>query len=134
MAMALTLARFRGGVLTVAAAGMPPILVFRAKTRQVEEVVVEGVPLGSMTHFEYVEKRIDLESEDTVLLMTDGFPELANGQGEPMGYAAVQQHFAGSAGKPPQDLIADLAAAADRWSGGSSPSDDVTFVVLRVRA
>ena len=134
MAMALTLARYHGGSMTVAAAGMPPVLIHRSSSREVEELTVEGVPLGSMSRSTYRERRVGLEPGDTVLLMSDGFPELVNPQGEPLGYAAVRDLFAAKGGIPPQELIAELADVAADWSGDASPSDDITFVVLQVRA
>ena len=59
MAMALTLVRFDNGVLSVAAAGMPPILIHRLAEQVVEEVSVEGVPLGSMSQYRYRERQVE---------------------------------------------------------------------------
>ena len=134
MAMALTLVRFRDGKLTVAAAGMPPVLIHRSSGTGVEELAVEGVPLGSMAQSSYREREVSLGRGDTVLLMSDGFPELANSLGEPLGYAAVLDLFATEGALAPQELISKLASAAQAWSGESSPSDDITFVVLRIKS
>lgn len=134
MAMALTLVRYRNGNLTVAAAGMPPILIYRSAGMDVEEVAVEGVPLGSMARSSYREREVRLAPGDTILLMSDGFPELVDSQGEPLGYATVLDLFAAEGAEAPQQLIAELANAAQTWSGESSPSDDITFVVLQVKS
>lgn len=134
MAMALTLVRFDDGVLSVAAAGMPPLLIHRAAGQSVEEVSVEGVPLGSMSQYRYKERQVDLAPGDTVLLMSDGFPELANDKGEPLGYSAVHDLFRKAATNRPRELIAQLAAAAESWSGEAHPSDDITFVALQMSA
>jgi sigma-B regulation protein RsbU (phosphoserine phosphatase) len=134
MAMALTLVRFQDGVLSVAAAGMPPVLIHRAVGRTVEELAVEGVPLGSMARYKYKERQVELSPGDTVLLMSDGFPELANDQGEPLGYTTVRELFQQAAVRQPQALIAQLATAAEEWSGEANPSDDITFVALQVKA
>lgn len=133
MAMALTLVRIEDGFLQVAAAGMPPVLIHRAESQTVEEVAVEGVPLGSMAQYRYRERRVHLAAGDTVLLMSDGFPELPNYKSEPLGYAAVHDLFQRSATEAPRELIAGLAAAAESWSGEADPSDDITFVALQVK-
>jgi serine phosphatase RsbU (regulator of sigma subunit) len=133
MAMALTLVRFQNGHLHVAAAGMPPILIHRLAGGTVEELSVESVPLGSMSQYQYHERQTVLSPGDTVLMMSDGFPELVNDGGEPLGYSAVHEVFEQSAAKPPQELIAGLASAAEEWSRGAQPSDDITFVVLQVK-
>ncbi len=133
MAMALALARVDGGRLTLAAAGMPPALVYRAATGAVDELAVEGLPLGSLAECTYREVETALAPGDAVLLMSDGFPELRDGAGEPLGYARAQAIFAASATKAPADLIADLEHAVSKRKSGAPPDDDVTFVAIKVR-
>jgi len=130
MAMALSIVRFGRDGMVVSAAGMPPVLVWRAATSEVEEIAVEGMPLGTLA-FDYDERSVPLAAGDTVLLMTDGFPELLNAIGEPFGYPKVQEAFRDAAAGDPRDLISKLAAVADAWS--DEPSDDITFVVVRCR-
>jgi len=67
--------------------------------------------------------------------MTDGFPELENESGQQLGYAAAIDEFASAAkGETADDVIASLSAAAKRWNGERPPNDDVTFVVVRLKA
>lgn len=139
MAMALLLARLEPGALTVASAGMPPVLLYHRRSREVEEIALPGLPLGAPLiggtegSALYQERRVPVAPGDAILLMSDGFPELVNGAGEPLGYAQVRAAFAASAEKPPDALIADLSAVAEAWTGGQPPQDDVTFVALLVR-
>ncbi len=132
MNMALLLAELRGTTLTVASAGMPPPLLHRATDSSVEEVPVPGLPLGTFASA-YDEKTLELAAGDTVLLLSDGFPELPNADGEPLGYARVRELFAAAADREPEEIVAALSAAVAERTGGRAPSDDVTFVVLRVR-
>lgn len=133
MAMALTLVRLAGSRLTLAAAGMPPVLLHRAATGSVEEVAVEGMPLGSFPGFAYRERTIEVAAGDTLLLMSDGLPELPDTAGEPLGYNGARALFERSleAGAPAAIVERLMAAVAER-TGGEAPNDDVTFVVLRV--
>ncbi len=133
MNMALTLARIEGQRLYLSAAGMPPALVFRQHTSEIEEVELVGTPLGSMTDASYDEWSTDLEPGDTVLLMTDGFPELLDEGGDPLGYGRVREIFADTAGEVPETITSTLAHAAADWSGEGSPNDDITFLVLRAK-
>ncbi|HVT56854.1 MAG TPA: SpoIIE family protein phosphatase [Thermoanaerobaculia bacterium] len=132
MAMALALVRLEAGELCVASAGMPPVLLYRRATGQVEELALPAMPLGGIP-CSYLERRLAIAPGDTILLLSDGFPELQDPSGEPLGYPRVQAHFAASGGKPPDDLLADLVAAASAWSGHQPPADDVTFVAIQVR-
>lgn len=132
MAMALSLARFDGRRLTIASAGMPPVLVHRREKNAVEEIILSATPLGTMGD-DYPEAAVDLASGDTVLFLTDGFPELMNDGGQQLGYTAAAEAFAEAAcGATASDVIDTLAACAHRWHGDLPPNDDVTFVVVRV--
>ena len=133
MAMALLLARFENDRLTVASAGMLPGYVHR-QDGTIEEVARGATPLGTLGA-DYHDVSIDLAAGDTVLFMTDGFPELQNESGQQLGYAAAIDEFARAAnGATADDVIASLSAAAKRWNGERPPNDDVTFVVVRAKA
>jgi serine phosphatase RsbU (regulator of sigma subunit) len=132
MAMALLLARFENDRLTVASAGMLPGYVHR-QDGKIEEVARGATPLGTLGA-DYHDVSIDLAAGDTVLFMTDGFPELQNESGQQLGYAAAIDEFALAAkGATADDVIASLSAAAKRWNGERPPNDDVTFVVVRAK-
>jgi sigma-B regulation protein RsbU (phosphoserine phosphatase) len=131
MAMAMTVVRLRGSRLRLAAAGMPPALVYRAASGEVEELVLHAPPLGALGEGAYGEVETDLGPGDAALLMTDGFPESLDETGEPLGYPRAQELFAASAAKPPAELLADLERAVDAWRGTRPLADDVTFVALR---
>jgi len=140
MTMALCMARFEGRTLTVASAGMPPVLVHRGNPQRagaaeaaVEEIALPGMPLGGLDET-YRESTVELAPGDTVLLLSDGLPELPNRAGDPLGYVAVRDRFAQVAGSPPEEIIRALEATARAWAGDSTPADDMTFVVARVRA
>ncbi|MFL6195982.1 MAG: PP2C family protein-serine/threonine phosphatase [Thermoanaerobaculia bacterium] len=132
MSMGLCLARLDGTALTVSSAGMPPVLVYRARTGKAEEIALSGMPLGGLA-FDYEERRLEIAPGDTVLLMTDGLPELTDPAGEPLGYPRVRTLFEEMGAQAPEEVIAGLTRAADSWAAGQAAKDDMTFVVVRVR-
>jgi len=131
LTMALTLVRVEGGAMRVAAAGMPPVLVHRAGGGALETVSLGGMPLGALAGFPYVEERLELRLGDTVLLMSDGLPEMLNGDDEMLGYDRVGEVFQAHAGASPSEIADGLLAAGDAWASGRPQEDDVTLVVLR---
>lgn len=134
MAMALLLARFEREQLTVASAGMLPAYVHRRLDGAIEEVAHGATPLGTLGA-DYHDVTVDLAAGDTVLFMSDGFPELQNAAGQQLGYsAAVDQFAAAASGATAADVIASLAGAAKQWNGERPPNDDVTFVVVRAKS
>ena len=132
MAMALSLGRFDGGTLTVASAGMPPVLVHRAVQNTVEEIALSATPLGTFGS-DYPQKEVTLASGDTVLFLTDGFPELMNDAGQQLGYTGALDAFANAASAASANgVIQSLEQTARSWHGDTPPNDDVTFVVVRI--
>jgi serine phosphatase RsbU (regulator of sigma subunit) len=132
MSMALSLARLTGHSLTLASAGMPPALVHRTASGTVEEIAQSATPLGAFGS-DYHDVSAELAAGDTVLFLTDGFPELMNDAGQQLGYAATLDAFGAAARAANADgVIEALAATARRWHGDAPPNDDVTFVVVRV--
>jgi len=132
MAMGLCLARLTGGSLTLSSAGMPPVFLRRQASGAAEEIALQGMPLGGLAS-DYQEAGLEMAPGDTLLMMTDGLPELTNGDGDPFGYPRVRSLFESLGGEAPEEVIAGLAAAAESWSGAQAPKDDITLVVVRMR-
>lgn len=133
MAMALQLARFTDDGVTLASAGMPPAHLHRCATGAVEEITLGATPLGTLGA-EYHEVTVALEPGDTLLFMSDGFPELMNAAHQQLGYTAAAEAFGAAAkSREAEAVISALAAAVRAWHGDEAPDDDVTFVVVRAR-
>jgi serine phosphatase RsbU (regulator of sigma subunit) len=137
--LALVLGKLRGRTLELAGSGMPPALVYRARDASVEEIPLDGTPLGSPIRMEARTSRIELAPGDTVLLMSDGFPEAPNSENELFGYERVVESFGAVAASAPEEITRQLMSTVERWSAlerpdGSvrPPQDDVTFLVLKV--
>lgn len=132
--MALALAKLRENRLEIAGAGMPPTLVHRASSHQVEEIDLEGAPLGSFTDFPYRARSVDLQPGDTVVMMSDGLPEMVGEEGEVFGYDRVGSILREAGSLSPQEVIETFARAASGWANGRPQDDDVTLVVMRMKA
>jgi serine phosphatase RsbU (regulator of sigma subunit) len=131
--MGMMLVRFNSHIVTAAAAGMPPILIFRAKTGIVDEIIMKGMPLGASRNFEYQQKKTEIEEGDTILLMTDGFPELFNKNKEMYDYPRLKEKFAQIAGHSAQNILDELIEAGEAWRKEEPQADDYTFVVVKVK-
>jgi serine phosphatase RsbU (regulator of sigma subunit) len=131
--MAMTLAKIKDHKMITAAAGMPPTLIYRAATRGVEEVALKGMPLGGFSQFPYQQQEIDLHGGDTIVLMSDGFPERFNDKGEILDYPRAKEIFAEVGDQAPQKIIDHFTRASEAWAKGQPQEDDVTFVVLKVK-
>ena len=94
---------------------------------------MKGMPLGTFNDFPYVLKNRELNSGDTILLVSDGLPELFNENKEMFGYKRMRNIFEESADKHPEEIIKDLKDAGSNWAKGKDPDDDITFVVIKVK-
>ncbi|PWN06007.1 PP2C family protein-serine/threonine phosphatase [Rhodohalobacter mucosus] len=131
--MALSCVNVKENVLTLSAAGMPPALLFRDSTKSVEEIVIKGMPLGAFNDFPYKQKQLELQPNDTLLLLSDGLDELFNEDHEMFGWERVKSTFQKYATLKPEDLITKLNEEADHWRGNKPIDDDITFAVLKYR-
>ncbi|MCI0697371.1 SpoIIE family protein phosphatase [candidate division KSB1 bacterium] len=132
MYMAMTLIKFKDNKIKIAAAGMPPTLVYRAATKTVEEINIKAMPLGSFAQFPYKQEELELAPGDTIALMSDGLPEMFNHEGEILDYPAAKNIFAEVAEQSPHEIITHLIKAGETWANGRPQDDDVTFVVMKV--
>ncbi|MCB1034457.1 MAG: SpoIIE family protein phosphatase, partial [Acidobacteria bacterium] len=116
MAMALALVRVDGRRVCVSSAGMPPVLLFRSGSREVEEITLPGMPLGGILGYPYAEHTTELAPGDALLLMTDGFPEMMSKDGKVLGYGGMRKLFAEAADGSAQAIIDSLARAVEARS------------------
>jgi serine phosphatase RsbU (regulator of sigma subunit) len=131
--MAMSLVKIRGLRMTVGAAGMPPVLIYRERRREVEEVAVYGLPLGSLTSYSYRQAELTLAEGDVVVMMSDGFPERFSRHNEMLGYDRVKAVLVEAADLGPHEIISRFVTIGEAWAEGHPQDDDVTFVVIRVR-
>ena len=123
------------GILTVVvSAGMPPVLIYRAETGLVEEVMIKAMPLGSVSGYPYRERELTPGSGDVVVLMSGGLPERFNYEGEMFDYWRTMKALAESAASSSSEIIEGLVSAGEAWAEGRPQDDDVTFVVLKVKS
>lgn len=132
--MALTLVKVKGERLHCSVAGMPPILIYRADTQEIEELSLRGAPLGGMTHYNYREAEIALAANDVMLLMSDGLTERFNPDDEMFDYERTKAAFRQFAHATPHAIADGLLQASEAWAQGRPLDDDLTLVVLKRKA
>ena len=133
MGMAMTMVKVHNHSLSISAAGTPPMLLYRAATGQVEEVLLSGMPLGYSNRSRYDRRDLELAPGDTAVLMSDGLPERLNDQDEELGYERTEALFAEIAGATPREIIKHLATGGEQWSNGRPQDDDVTILAFTVK-
>jgi len=110
---------------SIASAGHPQPLYLSRQTGVTELRTEKGLPLGLMDS-EYSEVELRLQSEDRVLMYTDGILEATNSKGEEFGNSRLEQALQ-KPGTSAQSILADV----QQFAHGGILADDATAVVLR---
>ncbi len=131
--MALTCIQFKGNTIRIANAGMPSLYMYKNRSAELLEIAVNDLPLGAMREYDYEVREEVVETGDTLLLMSDGFAELANSSDEMIGYTQTAKLFEEAAAKSPEDIVTHLNNFGNNWTNGKENEDDVTFVVIKVK-
>jgi len=132
--MAFMMLRINSNKLELSNAGMPPLFIYRKQSKEVEEIMIAGMPLGAMKDFPYEIRETEISAGDTLLLLSDGLPELKNEKDVQYGYTKVKDEFRSTAEKSPNEIVEHLKDSASEWMNGIEPDDDVTFVVIKVKS
>jgi sigma-B regulation protein RsbU (phosphoserine phosphatase) len=133
LSMCMTMLKINNDKMMMSAAGMPPIMIYKSNDSITSEEMIKGMPLGTFDNYPYDIRELKLNKGDTILLMSDGLPELTNETDEQFGYQRVRNEFENNASKSPEVIIEKLKLAGENWNSGAESDDDITFVVIKVK-
>ncbi|HEY0376851.1 MAG TPA: PP2C family protein-serine/threonine phosphatase [Pyrinomonadaceae bacterium] len=121
--------------LEVLSAGHGPILWYRRETGRIENLEAQGIPLGMFAGIRYGRATEgQLAAGDFLALVTDGFYEWENPEGEEFGQARLEDVVRESRDLPAEEVIARLRSAVSDFCKGTEQKDDLTAVILRRKA
>ncbi len=133
MMMAFAMLNINSNKIRIANAGIPPLYIYRKDKAEIEEVNVNGLPIGALINSGYKIYESELAAGDTILMLSDGLPELQNDKKEMYGYDRLKNIFVNNAEKNSDDIISCLKDEVSNWANGEGLHDDVTFVVIKVK-
>ena len=118
--------------IKVLSAGHGPILWYRRAANKLENFEAQGIPLGIIAGMTYEDSRMkSLKAGDMIVVVTDGFYEWQNPEGEEFGLERLQETIRQTRDCSAQEVIARLHAAVKDFSKGTEQKDDLTAVVLK---
>ncbi len=126
-----TMAEIEGKALRLASCGNPYPLHFH--NGEVNELKVDGYPLGVREGTQYNAIEAQLQAGDYLVLYSDGIPESINVAEEMFGYERTIETVkaACAEGISSQDLVERLMSKAREFAGEEPQADDMTCVVVR---
>jgi sigma-B regulation protein RsbU (phosphoserine phosphatase) len=120
------------GEVQLATAGHPGPLVWRAATRQLQQIdPPSNVPLGLDDPMEFETTELHLKPGDRLVLLTDGIVERTNRAGEHFGWDRTRDLIA-AAPPPatPDDWVASVSDALREFGEGTANPDDQAMMVV----
>ena len=73
----------------------------------------------------------DLDSNDVLVLISDGLPECVNHEGEMLDYEPIRECIQSNGEKSAEGIINSLIDLGDDWMSGLMNDDDITLVVIK---
>lgn len=108
----------------------PPLFI---RNKKIQKLDKGGMILGVMkTLMPYEAETINLESDDILVLFTDGVSEAMNSSGEEYSDIKLENKSIELSGKSANEILNGIKDDVQNFASGNSQSDDITMIVLKV--
>jgi len=135
ISMAYAIIQQDSGTITLCRAGHDAPLLYSARDQTVSKINPPGMALGidSGGVFNRVTNdfSLTLETDDCLVLYTDGVTEALDSQGEEFGMASVIKAIQASASEGAAGIITRLTDDLRAFVGNHPQHDDITLIVIR---
>jgi sigma-B regulation protein RsbU (phosphoserine phosphatase) len=112
-------------------AGHLPPMLFRS-SGEVWRLKTGGMVLGMVPHASYTKEQIELQSEDLLVIFSDGVSEAMNMKEEEFGEDRLIELVKNNPGKSAEEVKQLILAEIEDFVGFAPQHDDLTLVVARV--
>ena len=129
--MAFNMARFWESRVEFTSAAMPPIYHYHGETGEVDEILLGGLPLGSIKDENFGLLELPFNKGDSLIFISDGLPEATNKKNEMLGYDAVLNCVKTNGKKDAESQKKALLNLGTSWLGELRNQDDITIVVVK---
>ena len=118
--------------LHLISAGHGPLLFYSSKKARFCSLDAQGPPLGLLPQCDYgFPKTLKMFPGDILVLITDGFIEWANAEGEEFGADRLMEVIRASGDMPSAGIISELYSEVVRFTGPTPQLDDLTALVVK---
>ena len=113
-------------------AGQAPLLHFHGKNHRFEWLDSSMLPLGIDEDPQSDgERHMQLEPGDLIVLLTDGFYEYHNPQGEQFGHERIAEVILQRHHESARKILEEILKATREFAAGAPQNDDMTAVIIR---
>ncbi len=133
VAAAVTRLELEGSDLQIANAGLPHPFVLSASERRIDEVRLDGRPLGLLNDHSqspYDVRRLSLAPDDVLLIASDGIGSVQSVHGECFEDRRLRQVLAELIGQEGKTVVDRLVAQAVDFGRGRPFPDDINLIAV----
>ncbi len=130
-ALSLILYNQTTGSLSYASAGTQPMLLYRSRSNEYEEILPQGIPVGLDKKADYEESRLSLDKGDFLMLFTDGIPEARNSAGKEYGIDSLKKLALSAREGSAEEMVHEIIEDLDYFHRNSHQWDDQTIFALK---
>ncbi|MFC1479264.1 PP2C family protein-serine/threonine phosphatase [Planctomycetota bacterium] len=114
-------------------AGHEPPLIYHPSKNTFTSLESTGTILGMIEDMDYdFEGPTKLESEDIIILCTDGIFEAMNESSEPFGRERLKKNVSSLSSGTSEEIMSGVIEAVKQFSGTASQRDDITLLIGKV--
>lgn len=106
--------------------------LYRHKLQKMEDLSARGAPLGILPDIEYVEKSMQYDNGDLLLLYTDGVTECCNLNYDEFGEENLEKIILENVNESPDFIASKIMDAMTEFRGEMEPFDDSTLLIVRL--
>jgi sigma-B regulation protein RsbU (phosphoserine phosphatase) len=116
-------------------AGHNPPILFRANGKDdFRQLSCGGMFVGMFEHCGYEQEVVQMQAGDVLIGFTDGLSEAVNVKGEEFGEERIRATLVATRGLAINKIRDEVVRRANTWCAGAPQHDDLTFIVLKVKA
>lgn len=118
----------KGEVEICNAGHLPPLLI---QANNLIDIEATGLPIGMFSNEVFSSRKVELLSNDTILIFTDGLTEAENRFGDEYGKDRLIKLLSHHNSESLDTLINSIIKDLDYFQSGNQLSDDLTIMALR---
>jgi sigma-B regulation protein RsbU (phosphoserine phosphatase) len=130
--LAVGLLNHKESTLQLISAGHGPLIFYSSTEDCFRTYEAQGLPLGLMPRANYSGPRpLRFERGDMLVLVTDGFLEWENDNGEDFGEDRLKDVVRAHRLMPSAAIISELYSAVSKFAGSMPQLDDLTALIVK---
>lgn len=111
-------------------AGHPPILHYTSRTKTINQLPNQHLPLGVLSDYSFSVETLNLSSGDLLVFLTDGLTEVENKTREQFGLERISRIVRSQADEPLPEIYNSIMSSVQAHG---QQQDDQTLILARIR-